>query len=73
MGMTQVDGAALSGKVRCAHCGKTLGEFAAGLFVQHHRGRETVTFGVVSVRCDACGSLWRPRQLTAIDGRASAS
>ena len=48
-------------RIVCA-CGNSLGESAAGYVVVRHDRREIVMLaaGLVAVRCERCGRIWRP-------------
>lgn len=47
-------------QLRCDACGRVLGEWAAGLLVMRHRGREVVIRAIESIRCEQCGRVWKP-------------
>ena len=40
-----------------------LAEVVADCYVMRHRGRETVSREVVSIKCDRCGAIWTQKAL----------
>lgn len=50
----------MSEMVRCPRCGNTVGQMFPEFFVLRHKGRELIARQVLMLRCEKCGTAWRP-------------
>jgi hypothetical protein len=52
--------AGVASLIHCQRCGWTLGERVGAFVIIRHAKREVIAGQVVSIKCEKCGTLWRP-------------